>query len=122
MRSTVLVVVILQLLASESFCVATSHACQSRIQSLLKDLPAINALIKVLQDQEEPLTYEQVNSTYFPTCNPDGSFTKRQCLFPRACWCSQKDGSLIEGTFQQGTDLDCGKATSLCAHSHTVAS
>ncbi|XP_065914650.1 uncharacterized protein [Dysidea avara] len=105
--STVLVVVILQLLASESLVVAQQSICTLRIQKVVSDWQFIDSKNQGFLSQEKPLTYEQVNSTYLPSCNPDGSFQKRQCFYEKACWCSRPDGSLIEGSFQQGIDLDC---------------
>jgi len=108
-RLMVLAVVILQLLASESFFVAQASVCGDRILKLISNIQHVTERNEVYRNQKEPLTYKDLVDSYFPSCKRDGSFQKRQCFFDKACWCSQPDGSLIEGTFQQGTDLDCGK-------------
>jgi len=108
-RSTVFAVVMLQLLASESLCVAQAPVCRERIQELILDWQHIAERNEELQRKMEPLTYKEVAISYLPSCKPNGSFQKKQCFYEKACWCSQSDGSLIEGSFQQGTDLDCGK-------------
>ena len=102
---TVLAVVILQLLASESFFVAQASVCGDRFLSNWQHIAERNEN----RNQKDPLTYEQVVISHLPRCKQDGSFEKKQCFYEKACWCSQPNGSLIEGTFQQGNDLDCGK-------------
>ena len=58
----------------------------------------------------EPWTVHQFNghSSSRPRCQPDGSFSPKQCSDDGSCWCVDSAGDMIEGSMiPNGAILQC---------------
>lgn len=121
MATAVQHILIVITLTSLSFGAVQGTACQQADAAYFRNWRKRNFDSKALLSAGKNLSYEDVKYLYKPTCELYGNYATKQCFENMYCWCSDGNGTLIDGTFQKGTEaeLDCSKLA--CMHFLTCA-
>lgn len=105
------VLIFTAILASLSFNPVQGSSCERAQNEYINQWDDREAKGKALLKTGE-LTYEDVKDLFSPKCEANGYYATRQCFMNTYCWCSDRNGDLLSGTFQKGkeADLDCSKS------------